>query len=85
MADTNYSVVAGLESKNLNFDHEAAYEQCLTDARRMVADPNYSRLFTVLSDLHAIDEAPKEIILGAAADCFPRLTAEQRENLFQDN
>jgi hypothetical protein len=79
MADASYSIVLGRHSKEPDFDHDVAFEQCLIDARRLLLDPNFDHLINLSTFFHLIDHAPAEIILPA----FPDLTAEQKANLFQ--
>lgn len=76
MADVIFSAVRREHSEETNFDHDVAYEQCLTDARRMLVDPNYSRLFDLLGWLHDIDHAPMDAIQRTAAESAG-LTVEQ--------
>jgi len=75
-ADATLDFVVAEHSKEPNFDDDVAYEQCLTDARRMLLDPNYSRLWELVGDLHDIDHAPIEAIQRCGAR-YAGLTVEQ--------
>jgi hypothetical protein len=46
MADRSFHAVCRLHADDLNFDQDTAYEQCIVDARRMMLDSNYFRLFS---------------------------------------
>ncbi len=76
IAIVNHGVVVKMHSKEPNFDHDVAYEQCLTDARRMVLDPNYSLLFDLLGNIHDFEHWPIDAIRRAAAESTGR-TVEQ--------
>jgi hypothetical protein len=83
MADISFNAVLDQHLEDPNFDSDVAYEQSLTDARRLLLDPNFDLLLNLSTDLHLIDHGPVKIIQAMAADCFPRLTTEQRASFFQ--
>jgi hypothetical protein len=76
IAIVNYEIVVKMHSKEPNFDDDVAYEQCLTDARRMLLDPNYRLLFDLAQDLHDIEHRPIDAIQRTAAGLTGR-TVEQ--------
>jgi hypothetical protein len=94
IAIVNYEIVVKMHSKEPNFDDDVAYEQCLTDARRSLADPNYRLLFDLLGTLHDFEHAPMDSIRRYAAEssgrtveqiaCLPPHEWFQRESSFSD-
>ena len=45
MADASWGALEEQRGQEPGFDPEATFQQCLVDARRMVVEPEYSRLF----------------------------------------
>jgi hypothetical protein len=45
MAAAIFSAVIELRANDVGFDPDKAYEQCLIDARHMILDESYARLF----------------------------------------
>jgi len=82
MANVSFSAVLKQHSEEADFDSDAAYEQCLTDARRLLRDPNYSQLLDLTNDLHFVAHAPVEALLPVLP-VVPELSADQKANLFQ--
>jgi len=80
MAAAIFSAVIDEHLEEPNFDDDVAYEQCLTDSRRMLLDPNYSRLIGLPGELHDIEHAPMDAIQRAAAESSGR-TVEQIASL----
>jgi hypothetical protein len=76
MAGAMFAAVRDEHLGDSNFDDDSAYEQCLTDARRMLLDPKYSRLIDLPQELHDIEHAPIDAIPRAAA-YFTDRTVEQ--------